>query len=223
MNTETTGTTSLVVAPVADPEARRMAAAALEQGLVVAVPTDTVYGIAARLDRPEAIARLFELKGRRREVAIAVLVHDLHQAESLGLFSPTARRLADAFWPGPLTIVVDRPATVPGDAPLVDVGGDGRTVGIRVPDHAALLDLLEETGPLATTSANRSGEPTPVTVHAVAEVLGAGVAVYLDGGPSAGGPPSTVVRDEGGMLTVLREGPIEACALEGSAQKIPRN
>lgn len=216
----TTGTSRPVVADVTDPRARRRAAAALEQGLVVAVPTDTVYGIAARIDRPAAIARLFELKGRRHKVAIAVLVHDVHQAESLGLFSPTAHRLANTFWPGPLTIVVDRLIPAPGRTPA-ELGGDGRTVGIRVPDHPALLALLADAGPLATTSANRSGLPTPASVKGVTEVFGAGVAVYLDGGPSAGGPPSTVVRDDGGTLNVLRGGPVEAEALEAVAGSPP--
>jgi L-threonylcarbamoyladenylate synthase len=216
MNIGNTGTSRHVVAGVADPDARRQAAAALEQGLVVAVPTDTVYGIAARLDRPEAIARLFELKGRSREVAIAVLVHDVGQAESIGVLSDTARRLADAFWPGPLTIVVDRLHPADGRSAL-NIGGDGQTVGVRVLDHPALLDLLSRTGPLATTSANRSGMPTPAGVEGVVDVFGSGVAVYLDGGPAAGGPPSTVVRDDGG-LTVLRQGPIEAEALEAVAR-----
>ena len=211
---------------IADPGARERAAAALEQGLVVAVPTDTVYGIAARIDRPEGIARLFSLKGRRREVAIAVLVGDVGQAAAMGLLSPEARRLAAAFWPGPLTIVVDRPRPGPGDPPPADIGGDGRTIGLRVPDHPALLALLAATGPLATTSANRSGFPTPASIEGVVAVFGDGVAVYLDGGPSPGGPPSTVVRDGGGALTVLREGPIGAEALanvgKGHASDAPK-
>lgn len=203
----------------ADPEAIELAAAALERGLVVAVPTDTVYGIAARIDRPEGIGRLFDLKGRRRDVAIAVLVRDAGQAAAMGLTSPAARRLAEAFWPGPLTIVVARPAG-PGGAkePVAAIGGDGRTVGIRVPDHPALLALLGATGPLATTSANRSGSPTPATAGGVASIFGAGVAVYLDGGPAPGGPPSTVVRDDGGTLTVLRQGPIGPEALRAAGQ-----
>jgi L-threonylcarbamoyladenylate synthase len=203
-----------------DPEARQRAAAALEQGLVVAVPTDTVYGIAARIDRPEGIARLFALKGRRREVAIAVLVVDEGQAAAMGLVSPAARRLAAAFWPGPLTIVVERPPTGAGGAgepAAADIGGDGLTIGIRVPDHPALLALLCKTGPLATTSANRSGLPTPADVEGVAALFGAGAALYLDGGPSADGAASTVVRDDGGALTVLREGPIGAEELRVAA------
>jgi L-threonylcarbamoyladenylate synthase len=207
---------------VAEPEARNLAASALDRGLVVAVPTDTVYGIAARLDRPDGIGRLFDLKGRRREVAIAVLVGDIEQAAALGLTSRAARRVAAAFWPGPVTIVVDRPST-PGsaessDAQAADLGGDGRTVGIRVPDQPALRALLGATGPLATTSANRSGLPTPETVDDVAAVFGAGVAVYLDGGPSVGGPPSTVVRVDGETLTVLREGPIGPEALRAAVE-----
>jgi L-threonylcarbamoyladenylate synthase len=219
MNSEASQGVSILDA--ADPRARERAAAALEQGLVVAVPTDTVYGIAARIDRPEGIARLFELKGRRREVAIAVLVADAGQAAAMGVVSPEARRLAAAFWPGPLTIVVDRPAAEPGSMPPADIGGDGRTIGIRVPDHPALLALLGVTGPLATTSANRSGSPTPLDALGVAAVFGHGVEVYLDGGLSLGGSASTVVRDAGGNLTILREGPIGAETLLAAARGLP--
>lgn len=196
----------------ADPTAVVQLAGALGCGLVVAVPTDTVYGLAARIDHPDAIARLFELKGRRRDAAIAVLVGDMEQAGSMGLLSTRGRRLADAFWPGPLTIVAERPATLGAD-----IGGDGRTVGLRMPDHPLLLRLLEQTGPLATTSANRSGEPTPPTAEAVAGIFGPRVSLYLDGGPSSGRPPSTVVSDVGTELAVLRAGPVSAADLRSVA------
>lgn len=197
------------VRPAGDPGARSAAASALERGLVVTVPTDTVYGIAARLDRPTGIERLFALKGRRREVAIAVLVHDTAQAAAAGRLSGRARRLAARFWPGPLTIVVPRaPATQ--DVPI---GGDGASIGLRVPDHADLLRLLAVTGPLATTSANRSGEATPATADGVAAVFGDGVAVYLDAGPASGGAPSTVVSDLGRDLVVIRPGPVAPAQL----------
>jgi tRNA A37 threonylcarbamoyladenosine synthetase subunit TsaC/SUA5/YrdC len=99
----------------------------------------------------------------------------------------------------------------------VDIGGDGRTLGLRVPDHADLRALLRTTGPLATTSANRSGSPTPPTVDGVAGVFGSSVALYLDGGPAGTLRPSTVVSDVGERLTILREGPIPADALERAA------
>jgi L-threonylcarbamoyladenylate synthase len=197
---------------VADPAALERVADVLAGGLVAAVPTDTVYGLAARIDRPEAIDRLFELKGRRRDAAIAVLVGDLGQARRMGLASRRGRRLAEALWPGPLTIVVERPACL-----TADIGGDGLTVGIRMPGHAALRRLLAQTGPLATTSANPSGEPTPATAAGVAAVFGPRVGVYLDGGPSGGGVPSTVVSDVGSELLVLREGPIGAAAIRAVA------
>jgi L-threonylcarbamoyladenylate synthase len=198
--------------PAEDPAAVVQVARLLARGLVAAVPTDTVYGLAARIDRPDAVARLFELKGRRRDAAIAVLVGDLEQARRMGLVSPRGRRLADAFWPGPLTIVVERP---PGFT--ADIGGDGRTVGIRVPDHGPLRGLLARSGPLATTSANPSGAPTPATAAGVAAVFGPAVDVYLDGGPSRGGAPSTVVSEVGPELLVLREGPIGAARIRAVA------
>jgi L-threonylcarbamoyladenylate synthase len=197
---------------VTDPGAVGQVAAALDRGLVAVVPTDTVYGLAARIDRPGAVAHLFGLKGRRRDAAIAVLVADLAQARHMGLVSARGRRLAEAFWPGPLTIVVSRP-----DGFTADIGGDGRTVGIRLPDHPELRRLLALTGPLATTSANPSGEPTPATATGVAAIFGPRVDVYLDGGRSRGGVPSTVVSDAAPELVVLREGPIGSAAILATA------
>jgi len=165
------------------------------------LPTDTVYGIGARLDRPAALAALFGAKGRPRSLPLPVLVAGVDQARALGVFGGAAQRLAAAFWPGPLTIVVPRLESL-----RADIGGDGTTIGVRVPDHAGVRALLELTGPLATTSANRSGEPTPPTVEGVAGVFGDAVAVYLDGGTALGGAPSTVVSLAGSTITPLREG-----------------
>ena len=186
---------------IADPAARQAAAAALEQGRPVVVPTDTVYGIAARLDRPAGLAAVFEAKARPSGMALPVLVADLDQAGALAHLDDRASALARAFWPGGLTIVLARRPSL-----TADIGGDGTSIGIRVPDHPALALLLAETGPLATSSANTSGRPTPDVVQEIRAVFGDAVAVYLDGGPAPAGPPSTVVRLTGSTPVLLREG-----------------
>lgn len=165
------------------------------------LPTDTIYGIAGRLDRTDALKALFVAKGRPPDLALPVLVASARDAGLLGVFSPAADALAAAWWPGALTMVVPRR---PGlAAPL---GGDEATIGLRVPALAATRTLLERTGPLATTSANRSGAPTPGEIGAIVAVFGEAVAVYLDGGPAPGGLGSTVVSLVGGQPVVLREG-----------------
>jgi L-threonylcarbamoyladenylate synthase len=179
------------------------AAAALLAGEVVAMPTDTVYGIAVDPSRPGATDRLFAIKERPGDVAIPVLAADADQALALATDVPrVARALADAFWPGGLTIVLPRR---PGLG--FDLGGpDDATIGVRVPDHEVPRALARAVGPLATTSANLHGRPTPETAEAVAAEL-AGVAVVLDGGRCSGAP-STVVVCTGGELRVVREGRI---------------
>ena len=193
------------------PGAPATAAGALAAGQLVVIPTDTVYGIAARPDRPAALAALFAAKARPANLALPVLAADPRQAAGVGRLDGLAGVLAAAFWPGPLTIVVAR---APGfDA---DLGGDGASVGLRVPAHDEVLALLALTGPLATTSANRSGEPTPATAAEVAGVFGASVAVYLDGGRARSGAASTVVSVAGDTLAVLRAGPIS----EGQLRRV---
>lgn len=189
------------ILPVGSPGAREQAAQALEEGGLVVVPTDTVYGLAARIDRPEALAGLFAVKVRSPSMALPVLVASAGQAASLGRMEGLASRLGQAFWPGGLTLVLARQ---PGFA--ADLGGDPATVGLRVPDLAPLRALLELTGPLATTSANLSGQPTPGTVAGIAAQFGSQVALYLDGGPAPSAAPSTVVSLTGGGLAVLRPG-----------------
>jgi tRNA threonylcarbamoyl adenosine modification protein (Sua5/YciO/YrdC/YwlC family) len=189
----------------ADPTARRAAAAAAEQGRLIVVPTDTVYGIAARLDRPAALAAVFEAKARPAGMALPVLVADVDQARQLALLDERADALAGAFWPGGLTMVLARHPSL-----TADLGGDGISVGIRVPHHPALALLLAETGPLATSSANISGRPTPDGIREIHGMFGDAVAVYLDGGPARAeaGPPSTVVRLTDRTPVLLREGAV---------------
>lgn len=184
-------------------EALAAAVAELAAGRVVAIPTDTVYGLAVDPFRPGGIQLLFAAKGRPRRIALPVLVADEEQAESLvGALSRSARALADRWWPGALTLVLARPADL-----SADLGGDGTTVGLRCPAHPVPVALCRAVGPLATTSANRHGQPPAITAPALALALGDSVSLILDGGPCAGAA-STVVDCTGSDIVCLRQGAI---------------
>ncbi|MGH9244268.1 MAG: L-threonylcarbamoyladenylate synthase [Acidimicrobiales bacterium] len=193
------------------PAAIEAAVRALLAGEAVVLPTETVYGVAALPTVPGATARLFALKGRPQDVPLAVLVDDVEQAERLADFPPTARRLAERHWPGPLTLVLPRRA----DATALVLGGDPETIGIRCPDHDLVRAIARRVGPIATTSANRHGQPTPRAAAEAAAALADGVAVLLDGG-RCGGVPSTVVDATGEVLRVLRVGTISEAALRAA-------
>ena len=175
---------------------------------LVAFPTDTVYGVAGLAFEVKAIEKLFIAKGRDIEKAIPVLVGspDALALVSSGL-SDSVRRLAERFWPGPLTLVVPRhpglPAVLAPAAP-----GALPTIGVRMPDHAVALEVLRRTGPLAVTSANLSGGPNPLSAQDVAAQLGGRIALILDGGPVPGGLPSTVVDCTRSQPVILRQGPL---------------
>lgn len=172
----------------------------LEGGGVAVVPTDTVYGIAARAEDPDGIAELFRRKGRDRDVPTAVLVADAAQAEPLWSGPSEGRcRLMASCWPGPLTIVDRRAADLDWD-----LGGDPTSLGARCPDHALVRALAARVGPLAVSSANRSGEAPVVRTDRVGAALGEDLLV-VDGGP-LGGDASTVVdlRDGFGLLRLGR-------------------
>ena len=187
-----------------DHHAWSRAATELRTGAVVALPTDTVYGVAASIEHPSAVVRLFALKDRDASKPVAVLVSGAEQAAHIAEWTPSAADIAERFWPGPLTLVLPRR---PGFT--LDLGGAGETVGVRCPAHDSLSALCADVGPLATTSANRSGAPTPSTGREVAvELEGTAVAFLIDAGASPGFIASTVVRVEGDELTILREGPI---------------
>lgn len=180
------------------------AAEALRAGRVVGIPTDTVYGLAADPARPGATTAIFLAKGRPAQLELPVLVADRAQAEALagpdGL-GPVARRLAERFWPGALTIVVRR-------APGVDwdLGGAGTTVGLRCPAHDVARALCRAVGPLATTSANRHGSPPLATAGALVAEFGPELEV-VDGG-RCDGDPSTVVDATAGPPVCLRQGAV---------------
>ena len=185
--------------------ARAEAVALLRAGAIVAIPTDTVYGIAADLALPDAIERLFAAKRRPPDKAVALLLADAEQAGVLGIVGPAARVLAARFWPGGLTLVLPRR---PG-ARLPDVLAAGApTVGLRVPDHPAPRALAAALGPLPTTSANLSGEPDARDAAEIAALLGDAVALVIDGGPIRGGPASTVVDCTAERPVVRRVGAI---------------
>ena len=184
-------------------EALKEAAEALRAGLAVALPTDTVYGLAADASVPGATDRIFEVKHRPHDVDLPVLVADADQALGLATAVPeSAIALMARFWPGAITLVIPRALDL-----AADLGDDDATIGVRCPDHAVPRALCATVGPLATTSANLHGEPTPETAGRVAEVFGDAVAVVLDGGPCAGSP-STVVDCTGVEPKLLREGRI---------------
>jgi L-threonylcarbamoyladenylate synthase len=194
----------------AGPDGLRQAIEVLAGSGLVVFPTDTVYGVGARLDRPAGLARLYEAKGRPAEKAIPVLVSGAEQLARLTRdLPPGATTFAARFWPGALTIVLPRSAAVPD---LVTAGGE--TVGLRMPDHPFALDLIARCGgALAVTSANRSGEPSLAEAAAVAAAIGGAVDLIVDGGRAPGGQSSTVVALTSNGPRVLRDGPISAEAL----------
>jgi L-threonylcarbamoyladenylate synthase len=188
------------------------AIAALEGGKPIVMPTDTVYGLAALPGIPGAVTGLFRVKGRPDDKPVAVLAGGWSAMAGIGVLDSNARALGQRFWPGPLTVVVPR---APGFD--VDLGG-GSGVALRVPDCRPALDLLGLTGPLAVTSANRSGSAPATTVDEARSIFGADVDVFIDGGRCAGSP-STVVSLLGSEPEILRPGPIGmdgiAAALNG--------
>lgn len=199
------------------PSARAAAARVLAAGGLVALPTDTVYGIAVALATPGGIERLFAAKSRPPDKAIALLLADADQAPEIGVMNAAATSLAQAFWPGGLTLVVPRRTDRPLPAALTGgalAPGAILTVGLRVPDHDAPRALARAVGPVPTTSANRSGEPEARDADEIEARLGDAVDLILDGGPSIGGPASTVVDCTGDRPTVLRVGAIPVAEIE---------
>lgn len=176
---------------------------AIRAGEVVGVPTDTVYGIAADPTNEEAVARLFDLKGRPERKPIGLLAASIEQASEIGVIDGVAAELAAAHWPGALTLVVV-PKVI-----LADWVGDAQrqTVGLRVPDHAVLVEILAATGPLAVTSANLSGGTESLNDAGARAVFADSVAFYVEGN-APGGEASTVVDVTGGRMVVLRQGPV---------------
>ncbi len=195
----------LIVAADADGVAQ--AAARLLAGGVAAVPTETVYGLAARAADARGVAAIYAAKGRPSDNPLIVHVSELAEAERLAVFDARSRSLAAAFWPGPLTLVLPlRPGADLADA----VTGGRSTVALRVPAHPVMRALIAAVGPVAAPSANRSGHISPTCAAHVAASLGAAAGLILDGGQCAAGLESTIVLVEGAAVRLLRPGAVSA-------------
>jgi L-threonylcarbamoyladenylate synthase len=175
----------------------------LQNGGLIAFPTDTVYGVGAVAFDGKAVESIYVAKDRPVEKAIPVLLGDTVDLEKVGLDIPdSARKLGARFWPGPLTILVPKHVDLPEAVSATE------TVAVRVPDHEVARELLRAAGPMAVTSANISGAQSPVTAQEVYKQLGGRIALIIDGGQTPGGVPSTLVDCTAPELKILREGPI---------------
>ncbi len=191
------------ILPISHPQAIKRAAALIKSGGLVAFPTDTVYGIGVSAFQTEAIERAYQVKGRSTLKAIPILLGDPENAGQITPpLSPVAQKLAEQFWPGPLTLVLPLLPTLPKNLSPTP------TIGLRVPDHQFIQALLQATGPLAATSANISGEPSALTAEDVQSQLGGKLDLILDGGRSRGEMASTVIDCTGDKPILLREGPL---------------
>ncbi len=193
-----------------DPSARAAgldaATAAIGRGELVLVPTDTVYGVAADAFTPPAVAALLAAKNRGRAMPVPVLIGEASTVAGLVVELPeVANRLAQQFWPGGLTLVLEHAPSL-----AWDLGEAEGTVAVRLPDDDVARDLLRRTGPLAVSSANRSGRPAATTAAGAQEQLGERAAVLLDGGPRTGGVASTIVDCTSEVPRILRVGVVPA-------------
>jgi len=175
----------------------------LNKGGLIVFPTDTVYGLAAKYDETEAVERIYQVKGRDQTKALAVLIANLDQLKNISTgISENGMKLTTLYWPGALTIILEK-----RDDLKVPLSNDN-SIGIRIPNDPFVQQLSERIGPLATTSANRSGYPSTNKVEDVLEQIGDWVDLIVDGGESEGGIPSSVVDCRGDEIRILREGAI---------------
>ena len=185
------------------PDAIRRALDVLNKGGLVAFPTDTVYGVGALVSDGRAVESIYVAKDRPIEKAIPVLIADAEDMEKVAMDIPEiARRIAARFWPGPLTCLIPKQPTLPQAVSATS------TVGVRVPDHEVARALLRAAGPMAVTSANISGQPSPSTAQEVFAQLSGRIELIIDGGQTPGGIPSTVVDCTNNEIRILREGPL---------------
>ncbi len=184
---------------------------AVQRGAIIVLPTDTVYGVGCDAFNPGAVLAVLVAKGRGKAMPPPVLIPD--DGRTVGALArevpPAAAMLMDEFWPGALTIICEAQPSL-----AWDLGETGGTVALRVPNHPVALALLARTGPMAVTSANRTGKPPAQTADDAKEQLGDSVAVYLDGGPAPLGEASTIVDATGPLLRVVRDGGISRAELE---------
>lgn len=186
-----------------EPKALARAIDILADSGLAAFPTDTVYGLGALAFNEHAVSEIYTVKGRGEDKAIAILLADFEQIEQVAQgINNICAKLAHRFWPGPLTIVLPRHPSIS------DAVTPYPTVGVRIPDFAPTRELLRLTGPLAVSSANRSGHAAPCTARGVEAELGGRIPLILDGGVTPGGIPSTVVDCSQGQPHILRPGPI---------------
>ncbi len=187
----------------------REAVKALRRGALAVLPTDTVYGLAADAFRPESVAALLRLKGRGRDMPVPVLVGSARTLDGVAAAVPeVGRRLVEAFWPGGLTLVCREQPSLHWD-----LGETHGTVAVRMPLHPVAIEVLRETGPLAVSSANRSGEPAARRAADAEAQLGGDVAVYLEAGATEDDTPSTIVDLTGAVPRVLRVGAFATATL----------
>jgi tRNA threonylcarbamoyl adenosine modification protein (Sua5/YciO/YrdC/YwlC family) len=185
------------------------AVSAVRAGRLVVLPTDTVYGIGADAFSSTAVRALLAAKDRGPDMPVGVLVGSWSTIDGLVLSVPRpARLLIEAFWPGDVSIVLPHAPSLSWD-----LGQSGGTVMLRMPLHPVALELLREVGPMAVSSANRSGRPPAANVEDAREQLGESVAIYLDGGPSGDPVPSSIVDLSGDEPVVLREGAVSVAAI----------
>lgn len=186
------------------------AVAILRAGGIAALPTETVYGLAADAANAKAVERIFIAKGRPDTNPLVVQISTLDEAQKLGTFGMVAKKLAKEFWPGPLTLVVP----YCGGAAIAEIVRAGRTtIGLRIPAQEVTLAVLTQTGPLAVTSANRSGQAAATTAAQVTQQLGANVDMILDAGTATLGVASTIVEVINEKVILLREGALPRAAL----------
>jgi L-threonylcarbamoyladenylate synthase len=206
---ESSGLIMSTILSVNHPEATQEAKRIIQNHGVIVFPTDTIYGIASDAFSPEGIKSIFKIKQRPASKALPVLIGDYSQLELLtSSINEKVQRIMQAFWPGPLTIILAKSPVLPAEL------SPHPTIGIRMPDLQFTRQLLRESGPLATTSANLSGGSNPVSVKDVIEQLGDEIDLILDGGPTPGPAASTVIDATGSELMYLREGPIKIEDLE---------
>ncbi|MBE7534847.1 MAG: threonylcarbamoyl-AMP synthase [Anaerolineales bacterium] len=192
-----------IIVSADSPDAIELALDVLNNGGLVAFPTDTVYGVGALVYDGKAIESIYVAKDRPIEKAIPVLIADAEDMDKVGMDIPDlARRIAARFFPGPLTCIIPKQPTLPSAVSATS------TVGVRVPDHDIARALLRAAGPMAVTSANISGQPSPSTAEEVFAHLNGRIPLIIDGGKTPGGVPSAVVDCTSDEIKILREGPI---------------
>jgi len=192
-----------VVVSTSHPDMLLMAIEILNSGGLIAIPTDTVYGLGALAFDGRAVRKIYKVKGRSNEKAIPILIGDPGDLEKVSFnVSPMVQKLAGYFWPGPMTLVVPKNPSIP------DAVSTTRSVGVRVPNHLITRKILRATGPLAVTSANFSGRENPSNALEVLAQLDGSIPLIIDGGLVGNGLASTVVNCMGSEPVILREGPI---------------